>query len=138
MSNNNGMNHIDDFMIDGFHKLDEKIVDERPPKIRWSDRFRERSIEDQAAYLEKLAHTMNHAAYLIQNERDQLNELCEKKELQLESLNEAIKQNNLMLQQEVARMNAQRQEYHLNIKRLNAEIRSLKMKVEELAGGDIG
>lgn len=138
MSSNNGMDELDDFAIEGFHKLDEGIIEARPGKIRWSDKFMERSAEDRCVYLEKLANTMNHAAYLIQNERDQLNELCDLKERQLEALNNGMRQNSNMLQQEVERMNRQRQEYHDNIKRLNAQIRSLKMKLEEVTVGDRG
>ena len=55
---------------------------------------------------------MNHAASLIQDERNQLNKLCELKEQQIEKLKAAMDQNNGMLQSEVAKINEERQKFN--------------------------
>ena len=115
-----------DFVGEGWHEIDEHLVSARPPKIRWGERYLSWSPQKKIEYLEKFAASRNHAAYLIQGERDQLNELCEKKEAQIHGLGKAMAQNSAMLQTEVTKMNAQRQDYHRNISRLNAEIKVLK------------
>lgn len=117
---------IADFVGQGFHPLDEDIVSLRPPQIRWGEQYLSRSDEGKIEYLEKLASTMNHAAAVIQDERNQLNELCDKKEKQIESMKVAIDQNNEMIQQQVTKMNSERQLYNQAIAELKAKIRSLE------------
>ena len=116
----------DDFVAAGFERLDPKLIEKRPPKISWGMLYQEKSEEEKVKYLEKLASSMNHAARLIQDERDQLMELCALKEGQLTQMAEAVQINNEMLQQEVIRMNEQRQFYNAEVMRLNAEIKELK------------
>lgn len=55
---------------------------------------------------------MNHAASLIQTERNQLNKLCELKEQQIEKMKEAMDANNNMLQSEIAKINEERQKFN--------------------------
>ena len=69
---------------------------------------------------------MNHAAYLIQRERNQLNDLIHKKEKMLIQMQEAVNKNNDMLQSEVTKMNAQRQGYNKHVAELNQKIRELE------------
>jgi hypothetical protein len=117
----------EDLMVDGFHKLD--TVEPNPPKVTWGVKFLEMEPADQIAYLKKLASAMNHAAFLIQEERNQLLELCRKQEAQIKLQQEAVDKNNQMLQQEVSSMNEKRQVFNKEIARLNALVR-------ELGGGD--
>lgn len=116
----------DDFIAAGFHRLDPHLVEKQPPKIKWGVLYKEKSDKEKIEYLEKLASSMNHAAHMIQEERNQLGELCERKEAQLIKLAEAVHANNAMLQQEVTLMNAQRQGYNAEVKRLNTEIREMR------------
>ncbi len=55
---------------------------------------------------------MNHAAYLIQEERNNLFKVEDLKEEQINSLKEAMEQNMLMLQLEITKMNSERQEFN--------------------------
>jgi len=119
-------NTVEDYVEHGFHKLDDQYLEHHPPKIRWSVGWRDRSLESKVQYLEKLAATMNHAAKLLQSERDELGDLCAKKEEQLVVMAKQMSDNNAMLQQEVCSMNERRQAYHENIKALNVEIRKLR------------
>ncbi len=116
----------DDLVAKGFHRLDSNLIENRPPKINWGEKYRAMEPEQKIRYLEKLAATMNHAAHLIQNERNQLGELCDKKEQQLIALSKSVDANNAMLQQEVTRMNAQRQGFHAEVSKLNTRIRGLE------------
>ena len=115
----------DDFVAAGFERLDPELIEKRPPKIRWGALYKDRSESDKVVYLEKLAATMNHAAYLIQGERNQLFEMCALKEQQLIKMAESVEKNNAMLQQEVTRMNEQRQGYNRELARLNSQVREL-------------
>ena len=129
MNKSNGKDQ--DWLGEGFHRLDEDLIERRPPKIQWGMIYKGYSDEQKVAYLEKLAAAMNHAAYLIQNERNQLGELCERKEAQLESMKKALEENNSMIQGQITEMNAERQHY-------NKSISDLKSRVRELERGDHG
>ena len=66
----------EDFIGAGFHRLDPKIVDlNNPPKIQWGDLHKGQTLEEQRDRAQKLAGAMNHAAFLIQGERDQMMKL---------------------------------------------------------------
>lgn len=119
-------NGQDDFVAQGFHKLDSKLITALPPKIKWGEGYRASTDAEKVTYLEKLAATMNHAAFLIQNERNALGELCEKKEQQLVKMKEAMDANNNMIQQQVTRMNEQRNAAAAHVSKLNKKIRELE------------
>ena len=122
MSKSNG----EDFIAAGYHRLDDRLITKKPPKIVWSKQFREREVQVQLDYMEKLANTMNHAASLIQDERNALNELLTKKEQQLVSMSKQLLANNELVQVEVSRMNKQKQGFHAEVSRLNTRIRELE------------
>lgn len=113
----------DDFVGAGFQRLDATAIEQHPPKIKWGQLYRDMSMRAKIRYLERLASAMNHAAATIQNERDALGALCEKKEQQLATMARAVEQNNAMLQSEVTRMNEDRQQMLKEVARLRAELR---------------
>lgn len=117
---------IEDWGNAGFHKLDPEVLKPNPPKIKWSALYKEWDADKKIHYLENLASTMNFAAAQIQQERDWFAEMCTKKEQQIESIKEANAQNNALLQSEITRMNAERQQYNKAFADLNAEVRALK------------
>lgn len=123
----NEMNNEEDFIGDGFHRINDKYIDKRPPRITWGRKYLSWTDSRKVQYLEKFARSMNHAAFLVQGERDQLNKLCELKESQIGSLNKAMADNMNMLQHEVTRMNEQRQNYNTEVARLNKKIRELEV-----------
>jgi hypothetical protein len=115
-----------DVLVEGFHRLDDHLLDARAPRIKFLPRFHEREEEAKVEYLVKLASTMNHAAKLIQDERDRLVELMVLKEEQLEKMAAQLRENNAMLQQEVTRMNEKQQGFHREVAKLGARIRELE------------
>jgi len=125
MSKING-NGQDDFVAAGFHRLDERLVTRRPPKIMWGPEYLMKTDSAKIEYLEKLAAAMNHAAHLIQDERDQLNKLCGLKEEQITSMKASLAQNNEMIHSEITKMNEERQSYNAQIAKLNQRIRELE------------
>ncbi len=119
-------NQVTDYVAHGFHKLDDRLIEHHPPKIVWGEGWRKRSTESKLQWLEKFAHTMNHAAKLLTVERDTLGKLVEKKEAQLIAQGKMMEANNLMLQTEVTKMNEWKQQYLANVQQLNREIRELR------------
>ena len=113
-------------LIEGFKVLDSHLLERQAPKIQWGAKFKLMNTEAQIKYLMNLASTMNHAAWLIQNERNQLITLCELKDNQLKAQQKSVNQNNEMLQSEVTKMNTQRQSYNKELARLNTRIRELE------------
>jgi chromosome segregation ATPase len=125
------MNNFDevtgpDIISDGWSVIDEKYISRRPPKIAWGAGYKAMTDPEKIAYLEKLAYTMNHAASLVQDERNELNRLCEQKEKQLLQMSRNLQANNEMIQSEITKLNEQRQEYNSNIMALNRQLRELK------------
>lgn len=125
------MEHHDknnDWVGKGFHRLDPDIIQDKPPKINWGDRYNMWSDVKKIKYLEKLAATMNHAAFLIQNERDELNVLCERKEKMLNTLSQNLEGNNGMIQQQMMLLNEERQLWNKAASEMKAKIRKLEDK----------
>jgi hypothetical protein len=91
-------------------------------KYFWTD-------ADRLNYAEQLASTMNHAADLMQQERNTLNELIKQKEQLVIQSSRQLSENNNMLQQEVTRMNQYKKDMQLHAKKLNQEIKELKKQV---------
>ena len=131
---NNGKNIIEkdnekkDLIAAGFRKLDSKLIGLRPPIINWGMVYKGMPVDRKIAYLEKLSSSMNHAASLVQGERDELNRLCVLKEEQIQKLTVAMRQNSDMLQSEITKMNEQRQQFNEAIAVLNKTIKALKGK----------
>ena len=124
------MNHEyspqDDFMVKGFHLLDDTIIELKAPRLVETTQFAAKSDGWKYLYYRKIAATMNHAAKLIQDERDELNKAIFLKEDKLVSVMKQLDANNQMLVAEVTKFNEQRQSYNSEISRLNAKIRELE------------
>lgn len=126
----------DDLVAAGFHRLDPDLIEQRPPKIKWGMVYSGKVKDPETGewwddarrivYLEKLAATMNHAAKLIQDERNVLLELIEKKANQLIAASEAVNRNNAMLQQQITEMNEKQQQFNTRVAELNTKIRELE------------
>lgn len=112
-----------DLMVEGFHELDSHLLEPNAPKIAWGEKYKKMTHHDQVRYLKNIASAMNHAAYLIQNERNDMIDLCRKQEEQIKIQQEAVDQNNLMLTTEITKMNELKQKYNAEIARLNQVIR---------------
>lgn len=129
---NNGKNLIEldneknDLIVAGFKKLDKQLIEQRPPKINWGMIYKGMPNEKKISYLEKLASAMNHAASIVQGERNALNNLCGLKEKQIKQLKVSMDQNNAILQSEITKMNEQRQQFNKFVSKLNKEIKEIK------------
>jgi len=126
MNKPNGQDVQEDFIAEGFYKLDENIISHKAPRLTEPPKFA--ALTDGQKYLRyrKIAATMNHAAKLITHERNELNKAIQLKEKQLIAMSAQLTANNEMLQSEVARMNEQKQGFHAEVSRLTARIRELE------------
>lgn len=101
------------------------------PTIKWGNDYKKWPIEKRLRYAERLAATMNHAADILQIDRNKLNVLIKEKEA---SLVQAIKSAQLadsMLQKQLTRDNAAKQVLNKRIveltqlnKKLRAELKA--------------
>lgn len=122
----NGQDKQPDLLVEGFHRLDDHLLDNRAPKITFLPGFYKKEDAVKIEYLKKLASTMNHAAKLISEERDRMGTMLVAKDKQLKIALEQLAGANAMVQSEVTRMNAKKQEYTKNIAELSARVRELE------------
>lgn len=129
MNNNVHLLKEDDLVEAGFERLDQRLLDDRAPKIKWGHIYEKWPADRKLTYLEKLATSMNHAASLIQDERNQLVTLVELKEQQIEQAQKDVNANNAMLQAQITKHNAEKQDLLKASMALQAEIKTLKAEV---------
>uniref|UniRef100_A0A6M3JX88 Uncharacterized protein n=1 Tax=viral metagenome TaxID=1070528 RepID=A0A6M3JX88_9ZZZZ len=122
----NADNAKEDLIAAGFKRLDPELITDRPPKIQWGILYKAFNPTEKIEYLEKLASSMNHAAYLIQEERNSLLKLCDMKDKQVNAMKVSMQQNMDMLQSEVTKMNEDKRESNKAVADLNRQIRELK------------
>lgn len=103
----------------GFHKLDSSVISLKPQKIKWGKLYQAFTDKEKIEYLEKLACTMNHAAYLIQEERNNKLILVDKKDVLIESLKKNLDANNEMIQKQMTKQNEDKQKFNDAYKKLN-------------------
>ena len=125
-------NNQEDLIAAGFQRLDPELLVRRPPKIQWGVLYKAFNDREKITYLQDLANSMNHAARLIQEERNDLLSKCDKKDGQLESMKSAMQQNMNMLQAEITRMNEDRRQTNKAIADLNKRVRELTKLNTEL------
>lgn len=125
---------LQDFIGEGFYELDAKAIHKAPPRIKWSPEFKASPEKRQLEYLERFGNTMNHAAAILQAERNELLETCSRQEAQIKVLQANADQAQKTLTQQITEGNTQRQQYHGNVQRLNARIRALEARVVKLSG----
>jgi hypothetical protein len=125
MMTNNAQKIVEeiDEIAEGFRKVPVVML---PPNIKWGEEFKEWDDEKKISYLMKFCEAMNHAAATIQDERNALGELLEKKEDRIQQLEAALEANNLMLQTEITKMNEDKQKRNAHVIELNKRIRELE------------
>jgi septal ring factor EnvC (AmiA/AmiB activator) len=117
-----------DFVGAGFKRIDEDKIKQHPPMIQFGDLYGKMSLRERVRYCERLASTMNDAAAKMQDERNELLEICQKQEAQLKAGGIAMTANQSMIQSQILQHNEENQENQAEIARLNARIRELETK----------
>lgn len=96
------------------------------PKISWGEDYKSRTVEERIEFSEKLANSMNHAADILQQERNGLLEVVEKQEVTIRRANKALEGQASMMQQELQTQNAKQQELNTLIVELQRTIKEQK------------
>jgi len=119
----------------GMRKIERLPRMERtPPDISWGREFESWPERMQLSYAKRLASTMNHAADILQGERNALIEVCERQERQIVSLREQLEHQNSMTHAQLQRVGAEKQPLYQQIVDQKAKIRALALRVRELEG----
>jgi hypothetical protein len=110
-------------------------MEDKAPKIQWGGRYKEWPIERRLKYAEGLAASMNHAADVLQKERNRLVEIAEHQERQLKGKTRNLAAQGDMLQNEMNHHNSKQQELYELIVELQKTIKQQKKRIKELEGG---
>lgn len=137
MSENNDYKNLEfEGNADGVSKL-ETLREELPDvsEIRWGRKFEDWSDYKKIDYLKELASSLNHAAELLQNERNELLQLLRRKEDMIISLNERLEDQGVMLHRELQKAGAEKQELMQRVVELDRRVKKQQAKIEALRGG---
>lgn len=123
MSEENGT-HYPDLPPDGLGDLQkiERIrnFQRMAPQIRWGDDYRSWPIEKRLRYAENLASSMNHAADLLQKERNALLKTAMHQEAQLKMAVQRYDEQGDLMRRELGRADAEKQDLYRQIVALQA------------------
>ncbi len=128
-------NMKEDLITMGFHKLDDNLVDRRAPKIGWGKKYKASTPQAKIEYLEKLCSTMNHAAFLIQNERNELVTNIDLKERQIAKAKQDIDANLKMIETQITEINSYKQKVNKSMADKNKTITDLKKEIRLMKNG---
>jgi len=103
----------------------ERLGGKDAPPLVLGRKFKDRPLEDQVAYLLKLASSLNQSVDLVEADRRRLSALCEQQDAQLRQATQQKDAQNSMIQQLITDSNAAKQ------RRLD-EIQELRGEVERL------
>lgn len=117
------------------------------PPITWGDKFNAMPIEDQLDRAKKVASAMNHAADVLQKERNNLLETCADQDRKIAHAQKIYLQQGELFHKQLQKENAKQQELNqllvektMEISRLEAEVKRLSAIVDgfdrELLAGD--
>lgn len=102
------------------------------PTIRWGDDYHAKPVEERLKYAEKLASSMNHAADILQTERNKVIEVAHIQEEQIRQLQRQVTQQNELTQQIVARANTEKQQLNKTIVDVQTALKAANGRIKLL------
>jgi len=108
---------------------DMKVI---APNIAWGEEYNSWSVEKRLHRAERVAAAMNHAADVLQKERDALVETCKHQEAQLKNNTQQYTAQGELLHSRLGQENAEKQKLYEKILSLKAAIKSGVQKDEEV------
>lgn len=103
------------------------------PQIDWGEDFNSWDIEQQNRYLKRLCSALNHAADMIQNERNEaLNKLHEMKQI-LENADQATAVQKGIAHRAITAHNLEKQELIVRIRELETEVKDLTIQFKSVS-----
>jgi septal ring factor EnvC (AmiA/AmiB activator) len=131
-----GSNQHADLEPDGLGQL--KSIKRLPgmkkhaPPIAWGDEYKKWPIEKRLKYAEKLASAMNHAADILQTERNGLVKIAKAQEEKLKLNQKQYLEQGDFFHQQVQQHNTEKQQLYQQIVTLTSENNKLKKRVAQL------
>ena len=126
-----------DEMPPEFSKIDRlPTMEKNAPMISWGCVFEEWPDTRKIDYLKKLASTMNHAADVLQTERNEIIKIAKAQETQIAQVAETEQQNRNLLQQQMTKANADKEALNQRIVELVQQVKALKKEVKAFGGDD--
>lgn len=102
------------------------------PTIKWGKQYKDWSLRKRLDYCEKLASTMNHAADMLQKERNELLEVCSQQAEMIKALQRGYCDQGNMVQGQIGRFNEETQVLNNRIVELVAQLGEAKKRIKEL------
>jgi len=106
------------------------------PQIAWGEQFKAWPVQQQLSFAKKVASAMNHAADLLQKERDELLDICIKQERQIEALQKANLQGSQTAHAELQSQGEERQQLYKQIMELQSDNKRLRKLLREAGLGE--
>jgi seryl-tRNA synthetase len=97
------------------------------PQIAWGDEYKSWPIEKRLSYAERLASSMNHAAAVLQDERDRLSDVCHAQQVKVEQAAEQYLKQGDQMHEELARADAEKQILYAEIDEAKKTIKRLRL-----------
>lgn len=122
---------------EGFKKLeriDQFKEGNTCPKIRWGSEYNKQSLRWRMKYAEGVASAMNHAADLLQKERNELLRTCRDQNTALEALTRQLAEHTVQSTGLQTRANTKLQDANETIVEKQGEIRKLREAFQRLRG----
>lgn len=120
---------------EGFKKL-ERVNGRSAPDIAWGFEYQSWPVEKRLAYAENLASSMNHAADLLQQERNAALGTIEHKEKQIKALYERLARETEVFNRQFQDMNESRQSLLRKIVTLEGRVGEQTKEIRSLKRGD--
>lgn len=110
------------------------------PTIRWGNEYMSWSLQKRLSYAERLASAMNHAADVLQQERNKLIELAKEQEKQLEENVKKYTAQGEVLHKELSSIDEEKQKLYYQIveltKQTNKQSKRIKQLEKQLGNND--
>jgi hypothetical protein len=104
----------------------------KAPPIKWGADYQKLSLRRRLRYAENIASAMNHAADVIQTERQGLIEVARQQEKQIKQLAAELKNQGEIINSELTRANEEKQELLKKIVEQKHELLRLERLVKQL------
>ena len=104
----------------------------RAPKISWGKVYQAWPIDKQLRYAESLANSMNHAADVLQKDRDRIVKLAKAQEVQLKENVQRYTEQGELMHKELAAVDAEKQKLYTEIVELKTQLKLQARRIKAL------
>jgi len=127
-------NYPPDTLGDGAMKKIEHLpgMQSRAPEIRWGGDFESWDDTRKLKFAMRLASSMNHAADVMQQERNKLLVLCKQQAAQIERHQDAYRAQGQLMNTELGQANVEKQELYKQIVQLQGALKEKQKRIKVL------